>query len=112
MILQWSKWGLRKGGKWGDAGCACVCGTGDGSCSGRDVSVSVMAAACTILSAKINISYSILFNLTTSYSSYFGGKKGISRNKTSFFLLMMKTEEYNSSGRACKGRSGMHACVV
>ena len=39
-------------------------------------------------SAKINISYSILFNLTTSYSFYFGGKKGISRNKTSFFLLM------------------------
>src|SRR6267142_2751321 len=39
-------------------------------------------------SAKINISYSILFNLTTSYSSYFGCKKGISRNKTSFFLLM------------------------
>ena len=42
----------------------------------------------TLTSAKINISYSILFNLTTSYSSYFGGKKGISRNKTSFFLLM------------------------
>src|SRR6266850_3480399 len=41
-----------------------------------------------ITSAKINISYSILFNLTTSYSSYFRGKKGISRNKTSFFLLM------------------------
>src|SRR6266850_2263731 len=40
-------------------------------------------------SAKINISYFILFNLTTSYSSYFGGKKGISRNKTSFFLLMI-----------------------
>jgi len=39
-------------------------------------------------SAKINFSYSILFNLTTSYSSYFGDKKGISRNKTSFFLLM------------------------
>src|SRR6267142_2716986 len=39
-------------------------------------------------SATINISYSILFNLTTSYSFYFGGKKGISRNKTSFFLLM------------------------
>ena len=38
--------------------------------------------------AKINISYFILFNLTTSYSSYFEGKKGISRNKTSFFLLM------------------------
>src|SRR6267142_6215194 len=34
-------------------------------------------------------SYSILFHLTTSYSSYFGGKKGISRNKTSFFLLML-----------------------
>ena len=42
-------------------------------------------------SAKINISYSILFHLTTSYSSYFGGKKGISRNKTSFFLLMCGT---------------------
>src|SRR6267142_3994219 len=42
----------------------------------------------TMTSAKINISYSILFHLTTSYSSYFGGKKGISRNKTSFFLLM------------------------
>jgi len=41
-----------------------------------------------LTSAKINISYSILFNLTTSYSSYFEGKKGISRNKTSFFLLM------------------------
>src|SRR6267142_2327012 len=40
-------------------------------------------------SAKINFSYSILFHLTISYSSYFGGKKGISRNKTSFFLLMM-----------------------
>src|SRR6267142_3226062 len=36
-------------------------------------------------------SYSILFHLTTSYSSYFGGKKGISRNKTSFFLLMWAT---------------------
>jgi len=44
--------------------------------------------ACQPTSAKINISYSILFNLTTSYSSYFRGKKGISRNKTSFFLLM------------------------
>ena len=39
-------------------------------------------------SEKINFSYSILLHLTTSYSSYFGGKKGISRNKTSFFLLM------------------------
>src|SRR6267142_1911064 len=45
-------------------------------------------------SAKINISYSILFNLTTSYSSYFGGKKGISRNKTSFFLLMYLIWKY------------------
>ena len=41
-----------------------------------------------VASAKINFSYSILFHLATSYSSYFGGKKGISRNKTSFFLLM------------------------
>src|SRR6266850_5480600 len=45
-------------------------------------------------SAKINISYSILFNLTTSYSSYFGGKKGISRNKTSFFLLMRRKKRW------------------
>jgi len=45
-------------------------------------------------SAKINFSYSILFHLTTSYSSYFGGKKGISRNKTSFFLLMGKAKIY------------------
>src|SRR6266850_5076910 len=45
-------------------------------------------------SAKINISYSILFHLTTSYSSYFGGKKGISRNKTSFFLLMKFSEAF------------------
>src|SRR6267142_3576378 len=44
-------------------------------------------------SAKINISYSILFHLTTSYSSYFGGKKGISRNKTSFFLLMQTSQD-------------------
>ena len=29
-----------------------------------------------------------LFHLTTSYSSYFRGKEGISRNKTSIFLLM------------------------
>jgi len=40
-------------------------------------------------SEKINFSYSILFHLATSYSSYFGGKKGISRNKTSFFFLMV-----------------------
>src|SRR6266850_6834828 len=48
---------------------------------------------CPRTSAKINFSYSILSHLTTSYSSYFEGKKGISRNKTSFFLLM----EYNTS---------------
>jgi len=30
-----------------------------------------------------------LLHLITSYSSYFGGKKGISENKTSFFLLMI-----------------------
>ena len=30
-----------------------------------------------------------LLHLITSYSSYFGGKKGISGNKTSFFLLML-----------------------
>src|SRR6266850_1411164 len=30
--------------------------------------------------------------LTTSYSSYFGGKKGISGNKTSFFLLMLPAD--------------------
>src|SRR6267142_659665 len=54
-------------------------------------------------SAKINISYSILFNLTTSYSSYFGGKKGISRNKTSFFLLML-------CGFATYGAGGQIVC--
>src|SRR6267142_631636 len=36
-------------------------------------------------SEKINFSYYILLHLITSYSSYFGGKKGISGNKTSFF---------------------------
>jgi len=45
------------------------------------------AIPCTL--AKINFSCSILFHLTISYSSYFEGKKGISRNKTSFFLLML-----------------------
>src|SRR6267142_1799700 len=39
-------------------------------------------------SEKINFSYYILLHLITSYSSYFGGMKGISGNKTSFFLLM------------------------
>jgi len=39
-------------------------------------------------SEKINFSYYILLHLITFYSSYFGGKKGISGNKTSFFLLM------------------------
>src|SRR6267142_982683 len=48
-------------------------------CSSSDILCVFAVSNCT--SAKINISYSILFNLTTSYSSYFGGKKGISRNK-------------------------------
>jgi len=39
--------------------------------------------------------------LIPSYSSYFGGKKGISRNKTSFFLLM-----YNSGGAESMCRKG------
>src|SRR6267142_2454152 len=52
-------------------------------------------------SAKINFSYSILFHLTTSYSSYLGGKKGISRNKTSFFLLMMQGASYESGREMC-----------
>jgi|SRR6267142_1406246 len=51
--------------------------------------------------AKINFSYSILFHLTTSYSSYFGGKKGISRNKTSFFLLMHSAPERPTPSFAC-----------
>ena len=57
-----------------------------GTCTPCIADYLLMAGVTT--SAKINISYSILFHLTTSYSSYFGGKKGISRNKTSFFLLM------------------------
>ena len=52
----------------------------------------MQAPSPSLTSAKINFSYSILFHLTTSYSSYFGGKKGISRNKTSFFLLMLLKE--------------------
>ena len=53
-------------------------------------------------SAKINFSYSILFHLTTSYSSYFGGKKGISRNKTSFFLLMLARTHLSTTASRCK----------
>ena len=49
------------------------------------VTILTMSAAT---SEKINFSYYILLYLITSYSSYFGGKKGISGNKTSFFLLM------------------------
>src|SRR6266850_6515618 len=56
-------------------------------------------------SAKINISYSILFNLTTSYSSYFGCKKGISRNKTSFFLLMKQDPMFR---RCCRHKTHQH----
>jgi|SRR6266850_4218210 len=42
---------------------------------------------------KINFSYYILLHLITSYSSYFEGKKGISGNKTSFFLLMKHVDK-------------------
>jgi len=69
-------------------------------------------AATPSSSAKINISYSILFHLTTSYSSYFRGKKGISRNKTSFFLLMLQhlksllQEFYASWDLSSRGESG------
>ena len=37
-------------------------------------------------SEKFNFSYYILLHLITSYSSYFGGKKGISGDKTGFFF--------------------------
>jgi len=57
-------------------------------------------------SAKINFSYAILFHLTTSYSSYFGGKKGISRNKTSFFLLMQAEKQSNTCNTCGAQRSG------
>src|SRR6267142_243934 len=62
-------------------------------------------------SAKINISYSILFNLTTSYSSYFGGKKGISRNKTSFFLLMQAIEYECTVHAPAQGTSNAQALL-
>src|SRR6267142_848112 len=68
------------------------------------VSKTLTGISCTTL-AKMNISYSILFNLTTSYSSYFGGKKGISRNKTSFFLLMNELNLWDSKlvlSRGCQ----------
>src|SRR6267142_224944 len=66
----------------------------------------MQALSPSLTSAKINFSYSILFHLTTSYSSYFGGKKGISRNKTSFFLLMWVSVV---STRACLQSSSHHA---
>jgi len=39
-------------------------------------------------SAKRNSSYSTYSILFLTYTSYFGGKKGISRNKMNFFFLM------------------------
>src|SRR6266850_2543908 len=65
-------------------------------------SMTQMVSPLTSSSAKINFSYSILFNLTTSYSSYFGGKKGISRNKTSFFLLMLSCSPLSVFGKFAK----------
>src|SRR6267142_2687479 len=46
---------------------------------------------CFLLACFIrkNQLFYILLHLITSYSSYFRGKKGISGNKTSFFLLML-----------------------
>src|SRR6266850_1957342 len=46
---------------------------------------------CFLLACFIrkNQLFYILLHLITSYSSYFRGKKGISENKTSFFLLML-----------------------
>src|SRR6266850_1260853 len=41
-----------------------------------------------IASAKRNSSYSTYSILFLTYTSYFGGKKGISRNKMIFFFLM------------------------
>jgi len=52
-------------------------------------------------SEKINFSYYILLHLITSYSSYFRGKKGISGNKTSFFLLMMLAGWEGSASDSC-----------
>jgi len=55
-----------------------------------------------LASKKINFSYYILLHLITSYSSYFGGKKGISGNKTSFFLLMLgmlQRQQWGQSGQ-------------
>jgi len=42
-------------------------------------------------SAKRNSSYSTYSILFITYTSYFGGKKGISRNKMIFFFLMPTT---------------------
>ena len=40
-------------------------------------------------SAKRNSSYSTYSILFLTYTSYFGGKKGISRNKMKLFFLML-----------------------
>jgi len=44
---------------------------------------------CGYSSAKRISSYSTYFTLFLTYTSYFGGKKGISRNKMIFFFLML-----------------------
>jgi len=41
-------------------------------------------------SAKRNSSYSTYSILFITYTSYFGDKKGISRNKMKFFFLMLR----------------------
>src|SRR6266850_195185 len=65
--------------------------SGDNQCrrSGKAVQGPNIPICGAPTSEKINFSYYILLHLITSYSSYFGGKKGISGNKTSFFLLMV-----------------------
>jgi len=51
----------------------------------REREMATMRSMKGLTSEKINFSYYILLYLITSYSTYFGGKKGISGNKTSFF---------------------------
>jgi len=52
------------------------------------VQTSECASQQTIAVSNIRKNQLFLLHLTTSYSSYFRGKKGVSGNKTSFFLLM------------------------
>src|SRR6267142_343107 len=61
--------------------------------------VSPLTAVCVIvLVFCIRKNQLFLLHLITSYSSYFGGKKGISGNKTSFFLLMCEVRVVLSGG--------------